>query len=146
VVALIVPFVWLTSAALVYRFEHDGNVVPTFYDGLWWSAVTKATGSSCWPMTAADANRWAVRGGSMLAHWCFPSGMLGTDDGEPRDSILVRAGHLATLPSFRHRGRTEQRRSAQVHEGTQWQTSGSMGRSRSSPARAAASADATRSS
>jgi hypothetical protein len=39
----VVPFVWLLSAALVYRFERDDGVVGSVGDALWWSVVTLAT-------------------------------------------------------------------------------------------------------
>ena len=43
ILAFVVPFVWLTSAALIYRFEADEGTVTSYWDGLWWSAVTMAT-------------------------------------------------------------------------------------------------------
>ena len=43
VVAFIVPFLWLTSAALIYRTETESGVIGSYGDGLWWSAVTMAT-------------------------------------------------------------------------------------------------------
>jgi len=43
VVAFTVPFLWLTSAALIYRTETDSGVIGSYGDGLWWSAVTIAT-------------------------------------------------------------------------------------------------------
>ena len=43
VVAFIVPFVWLTSAALVQRFEVETGTIGSYGDALWWSAVTMAT-------------------------------------------------------------------------------------------------------
>ncbi len=43
VVAFIVPFLWLTSGALIYRTETSSGVIGSFGDGLWWSAVTMAT-------------------------------------------------------------------------------------------------------
>jgi ion channel POLLUX/CASTOR len=43
VVAFIVPFVWLTSAALELRFEAETGTIVTYGDALWWSAVTMAT-------------------------------------------------------------------------------------------------------
>jgi len=43
VVAFIVPFVWLTSAALVQRFEAETGTIGSYGDALWWSAVTMAT-------------------------------------------------------------------------------------------------------
>lgn len=43
VVAFIVPFLWLTSAALIYRTETEAGVTQSYGDGLWWSAVTMAT-------------------------------------------------------------------------------------------------------
>ncbi len=43
VVAFIVPFLWLTSGALIYRTETTSGVIGSFGDGLWWSAVTMAT-------------------------------------------------------------------------------------------------------
>lgn len=43
VVAFIVPFVWVTSAALVLRFEAETETVGSYGDALWWSAVTMAT-------------------------------------------------------------------------------------------------------
>jgi voltage-gated potassium channel Kch len=43
VVAFIVPFLWLTSAALIVRTESESGVIGTYGDGLWWSAVTIAT-------------------------------------------------------------------------------------------------------
>jgi len=43
VVAFIVPFLWLTSAALIVRTESESGVIGSFGDGLWWSAVTIAT-------------------------------------------------------------------------------------------------------
>lgn len=43
IVAFIVPFLWLTSSALIYRTETESGVIGSFGDGLWWSAVTMAT-------------------------------------------------------------------------------------------------------
>ena len=43
ILAFVVPFVWLTSAALLYRFELDDETVTSYWDALWWSAVTMAT-------------------------------------------------------------------------------------------------------
>lgn len=43
VVLGVVPFVWLLSAALIYRFERDDGVIGSFGDALWWSVVTLAT-------------------------------------------------------------------------------------------------------
>ena len=43
IVAFIVPFVWLTSAALELRFEAATGTIVSYGDGLWWSAVTMAT-------------------------------------------------------------------------------------------------------
>ena len=43
IVAFIVPFVWLTSAALELRFETATGTIVTYGDALWWSAVTMAT-------------------------------------------------------------------------------------------------------
>jgi voltage-gated potassium channel Kch len=43
VVLGVVPFVWLLSAALVYRFERDDGVIGSVGDALWWSVVTLAT-------------------------------------------------------------------------------------------------------
>lgn len=43
VVAFVVPFVWLLSAALIWRFERSIGTVDSVGDGLWWSVVTMAT-------------------------------------------------------------------------------------------------------
>jgi Trk K+ transport system NAD-binding subunit len=43
VIAFIVPFLWLLTAALIFRTETDSGVIGSFGDGLWWSAVTMAT-------------------------------------------------------------------------------------------------------
>lgn len=43
ILAFVVPFVWLTSAALIYRFEYADGTVTSYWDALWWSAVTMAT-------------------------------------------------------------------------------------------------------
>jgi len=43
VIAIGVPFVWLFSAALIFRFERETGTVTSFGDGLWWGAVTLAT-------------------------------------------------------------------------------------------------------
>jgi voltage-gated potassium channel Kch len=43
IVAFIVPFVWLTSAALELRFEAETGTIVSYGDALWWSAVTMAT-------------------------------------------------------------------------------------------------------
>ncbi len=43
IVAFIVPFVWLTSAALELRLESETGTIASYGDGLWWSAVTMAT-------------------------------------------------------------------------------------------------------
>lgn len=43
VVAFLVPFIWLISAACITVTETDSGVISSFGDGLWWSAVTMAT-------------------------------------------------------------------------------------------------------
>lgn len=43
VLAFVVPWIWLTAGALVYRFEAGTGTIASFPDGVWWSAVTLAT-------------------------------------------------------------------------------------------------------
>lgn len=43
IVAFVVPFVWLLSAALIWRFEREIGTVDSVGDSLWWSIVTLAT-------------------------------------------------------------------------------------------------------
>ncbi len=43
VIAIGVPFVWLLSGSLIFRYERQSGTVTSFGDGLWWGAVTLAT-------------------------------------------------------------------------------------------------------
>jgi len=43
VVAFVVPFVWLLSASLIWRFEREVGTVDSVGDSLWWGVVTLAT-------------------------------------------------------------------------------------------------------
>jgi voltage-gated potassium channel len=42
-VAFVVPYVWLLSASLIWRFERDTGTVDSVGDSLWWGIVTLAT-------------------------------------------------------------------------------------------------------